>query len=135
MHTVVNLSFLQKMLVIKNMYILNIKIRSTHMLNPNSKFLDIIKVPEFQKHYSDKDHSLNLVKVEKILKGSLISIPSPFKYYVMINCHFLTPPTHFFDDVIIQWSLFSNYEKKFIKSFSLCGTVYITTFFWTFWWS
>ena len=77
MHTVVNLSFLQKMLVIKNMYILNIKIRSTHMLNPNSKFLDIIKVPEFQKHYSDKDHSLNLVKVEKILKGSLISIPSP----------------------------------------------------------
>ena len=47
------------------------------MLNPNSRFLDTIEVPEFWKHYSNKDRSLNLVNLEKILKGSLASIPSP----------------------------------------------------------
>jgi hypothetical protein len=40
-----------------------------------------------------------------ILKG-------PFKYYVIMFLTFLGPPTHVFDDVILEWSLSYNIMLK-----------------------
>ena len=58
----------------------------------------------------------------------------PFKYYVSmflaflgpptyvriistVNCHFLTPPTHLFADVILEWSLTAKHrvQKQFLR--------------------
>ena len=50
-----------------------------------------------------------VVRVPILTKG-------PFKYYVIMFLTFLVPPTHLFDDVILEWSLseFSKLSKDYI---------------------
>ena len=60
----------------------------------------------------------------------------PFKYYVIMFLTFLGPPTHLFDDVILEWSLTYQFKTTLNIMGSIlknCGsTLYFLMFFLSF---